>query len=64
MTGSARHLINAVICGLVLAHAIYWFASGRMETATELRIGLVVAQAILGLVGVIWFWSRSRGAST
>ena len=64
MTRSARHLINAVICGLVLAHAIYWFASGRMETATGLRIGLVVAQAILGLVGVVWFWSRSRGAST
>jgi hypothetical protein len=64
MTGSARHLINAVICGLVLAHAIYWLASGRMETATELRIGLVVAQAIVGLVGMIWFWSRSRRAST
>ena len=64
MTRSARHLINAVICGFVLAHAIYWFASGRVETATEIRIGLVVAQAILGLVGVIWFWSRSRGAST
>jgi high-affinity Fe2+/Pb2+ permease len=63
MTKSARHLINAVICGLVLAHAIYWFVSGRMETATELRIGLVVAQAILGFVGVIWFWSRSRGAA-
>jgi hypothetical protein len=64
MTGSARHLINAVICGVVLAHAIYLFASGRLETATEIRIGLVVAQAIAGLVGVIWFWSRSRGAST
>jgi hypothetical protein len=64
MTPSARHLINAVICGLVLAHAIWWFATGRMETATQLRIGLVVAQAIVGLFGVIWFWSRSRGAST
>ena len=64
MTRSARYLVNALVCALVLAHAIYWFVSGRMETATELRIGLVVAQAIVGFLGVIWFWSRSRGAST
>jgi hypothetical protein len=63
MTSRLRHRINAIICALVLAHAIYWFASGRMDTATELRIGLVVAQGVLGLVGVIWFWKRSRGAA-
>jgi hypothetical protein len=63
MTSAARHRINAAICLLVLAHAIWWFATGRMDTATQLRIGLVVAQAIVGLVGVVWFWSRSRGAS-
>lgn len=60
MTRSARYLINAAICALVLAHAIWWFATGRSATATDVRTGLVVVQAILGLVGVIWFWRRSR----
>ena len=64
MTNSVRHLINAVICALVLVHAVYWLVSGHMETATELRIGLVFAQALLGLVGAIWFWTRSRGVSS
>jgi hypothetical protein len=63
MTKAARYRINAAICALVLAHAIYWFISGRMEFATDMRIGLVVAQAVLGLIGVVWFWSRSRGFS-
>lgn len=63
MTNASRHRINAVICLLVLAHAVYWFVSGRMEFASNLRIGLVVAQAVLGLGGAAWFWSRSRGAT-
>jgi len=62
MSKSTRHLINAVICLVVGVHAIYWFAMGRAETATDLRIGLVVAQAVLGLFGAVWFYSRSRGA--
>jgi hypothetical protein len=56
-------LINAVICLVVGAHAIYWFAAGRAESATDLRVGLVVAQAIVGLFGAVWFYSRSRGAA-
>jgi hypothetical protein len=63
MSKAQRHLINAVICLLVLAHAVYWFVSGGTATATNLRIVLVVAQAALGLLGAVWFWSRSRGAS-
>ena len=63
MTKSTRHLVNAVICLLVGAHAIYWFATGRADTATDLRVGLVVAQAIVGLFGAVWFYSRSRGAA-
>ena len=58
-----RHRINAVICLLVLAHAVYLFATGRMEFASNLRIGLAVAEAVLGLGGAVWFWSRSRGAA-
>jgi len=62
MTNASRHRINAVICLLVLAHAVYWFMTGRAEFASTFRIGLVVAQAVLGLGGAAWFWSRSRGA--
>ena len=63
MTKVSRHRINAVICLLVLAHAIYWFSSGQMEFASNLRIGLRVAQAVLGLGGAVWFWNRARGAA-
>jgi len=63
MNKSSRHRINALICLLVIAHAVYWFVSGRMELASNARIGLVVAKALLGLGGAVWFWSRSRGAS-
>jgi predicted RNase H-like nuclease len=63
MTRAARFRINTLICALVAAHAVYWFVSGGTETATDLRIGLVVAQLVLGLIGVVWFWRRSRGAA-
>jgi len=63
MTKASRHRINAVICLLVLAHAVYLFVTGRLEFATNLRIGLAVAQAVVGLGGAVWFWSRSRGAA-
>lgn len=63
MTKTKRHLINAVIALLVGAHALYWFATGRAETASDLRVGLVVAQAVVGLLGAVWFYSRSRGAA-
>jgi hypothetical protein len=62
MTRAAAHRINAAICALVLAHAIYWFATGHASTATTLRVSLMVAQAALGAVGIVWFWRRSRGA--
>jgi hypothetical protein len=63
MTKTSRHRINALICVLVFAHAVYWFVTGRTDNATNLRVALVVAQAVLGLGGAVWFWSRSRGAS-
>jgi hypothetical protein len=62
MSRSARHLVNALISLAVGAHAVYWFATGNAELASNLRIGLVVAQAIVGFAGAIWFYSRSRGA--
>ncbi len=61
MTRRSRYLINVGICVLVLAHAIYRFA-GRPEVASELWLGLVVAQGVLGAFGIVWFWIRSRGA--
>ena len=64
MSRSTRFLVNAVLCLLVGAHAIYWFATGQSEFASSLRIGLVVAQAVVGFAGAIWFYSRSRGAAS
>jgi hypothetical protein len=62
MTRANVHRINTAICALVLAHAIYWFATGHAATATTFRVSLVVAQAVLGIIGIVWFWRRSLGA--
>jgi 4-amino-4-deoxy-L-arabinose transferase-like glycosyltransferase len=62
MTRAAGHRINAAICALVAAHAIYWFAAGHVASATTFRVSLVIAQAVLGAVGVVWFWRRALGA--
>jgi hypothetical protein len=45
---------------LVAGHAIYWFAMGRADFATDLQVGLRVAQAVAGFAGAIWFLVRSR----
>ncbi len=63
MSKSARYLLNAVLCLLVGAHAVYWFATGQGEFASAMRVGLKVAQAVVGLAGAIWFYGRSRGAA-
>jgi len=60
MSRTVRYVVNALICLLVGAHAVYWFATGRAELATDLRVGLVVAQAVAGFAGAIWFFMRSR----
>ena len=62
MARSSRYLINAAICVLVLAHAIYRFAT-RPEVASELWLGLVAAEGVLGAFGIVWFLLRARGAS-
>lgn len=64
MSRSVRFLLNAVLCLLVGAHAVYWFAMGRAELASDVRIGLVVAQAVVGFAGAIWFFVRSRTVSS
>jgi hypothetical protein len=63
MTRAARHRINAVICVLVIAYAVYQFATGDMGSWPTLRIWLVGAEAVLGVTGAIWFWRRSLGAA-
>lgn len=60
MRASPRHYVNALVCAIVLAHAIYLFAAGRLETATALRTSLAIAQAVLGAIGVVWFLARAR----
>jgi len=64
MSRSARFIVNAVLCLLVAGHAVYWFATGRAELAPDFQIGLRVAQAVVGFAGAIWFFVRSRSAST
>ncbi len=63
MSKSVRYLVNALLCVLVGAHAVYWFATGQSEFASSIGVGLKVAQAVVGLAGAIWFYSRSRGAA-
>jgi hypothetical protein len=63
MARSTRHALNSLVCLLVGAHAIYWFAMGRAADATDFRVGLVVAQAVVGFAGAIWFYGRARGAA-
>ena len=60
MSRTVRYVLNALLCLLVGGHAVYWFATGRAELATDFRVGLVVAQAVAGFAGAIWFFMRSR----
>ena len=64
MSRSVRYLLNAVLLLLLGGQAVWWFATGRAEFAPSLDVWLKVAQAIVGLAGAIWFFSRSRGAAS
>ena len=64
MSRSARFVVNAVLCLLVGAHAVYWFATGRAELAPDLQVGLRAVQGVVGFAGAIWFFIRSRSVST
>jgi hypothetical protein len=64
MSRSVRYLLNALLLLLLGGHAVWWFAAGRAEFAPDLTVWLKVAQAIVGLAGAIWFFSRSRGAAS
>ena len=59
MTRSARHRINAGIALLVLAHAIYRFVADDMQLGGGLHAASIVAEAVIGIVGAVWFWFRS-----
>jgi len=63
MSRSMRFLLNAALCLLVGGYAVYWFATGRAQFASDIQIGLFVAQAVVGLGGAIWFFMRSRSVS-
>ena len=63
MSRSARFLVNAALLLLVAAHAVYWFAMGRAEFATDLQVGLRVAQGIAGFAGALWFFIRARSVA-
>jgi hypothetical protein len=60
VTKSTRHLVNALVLLVIGAHAIYWFAAGNAERATDLVVGLRGAQGVLGFAGALWFYVRAR----
>jgi hypothetical protein len=64
MARSTRFVVNAVLCALVGAHAIYWFATGQAASASNVGVGLKVAQGVVGFAGAIWFYSRSRSVAS
>jgi hypothetical protein len=64
MSRRVRYLVNALLCLVVGAYAVYWFATGRAQLATGLQVGLAGAGAVVGLAGAVWFFLRSRNAST
>ena len=39
MSRSIRYLLNALLCLLVGGHGVYWFAMGRAEFASDVRVG-------------------------
>ena len=64
MSRKGRYLVNALILLLIGAHGVYRFAMQREELAAEgLWFGLVVAQAVVGIAGAVWFFARSRQVS-
>jgi hypothetical protein len=64
MSKSNRYLVNAGVCLLVGAHAVWWFASGQSAFNSGFWIGLRVLQAVVGFAGAIWFFARSRSAAS
>ena len=64
MSRKGRYLLNAVVLLLIGAHGVYRFTTQREELAAEgLWLGLVVAQAVVGIAGAVWFFARSRQVS-
>ena len=63
MSRAMRYRINALICVLVLAYAAYQLATGDLTSWPTLRIWLVAAEAVLGVIGALWFSRRSLGAA-
>ncbi len=63
MSKVSRHRVNAVVCLLALAYALYWFGTGQMNGAPGWLVGLMGVLAMLGIGGAAWFLYRARGAT-
>jgi hypothetical protein len=63
MRRNTRHIVSALICLVVGAHAAWWFATGRASFASGFDVALTVTQAVVGFGGALWFYARARGAS-
>ncbi|HVY65564.1 MAG TPA: hypothetical protein VHH11_12155 [Gammaproteobacteria bacterium] len=63
MSKVSRHRVNAVVCLLALAYALYWFTTGQMAGAPGWRVALMGALVVLGIGGAVWFLRRAQGAA-
>lgn len=63
MSKASRHRVNAVVCLLAFAYALYWFFTGQMKQAPTWVVGLMGALVVLGIGGAAWFLRRARGAA-
>jgi hypothetical protein len=63
MSKASRHRVNAVVCLLAFAYALYWFVTGQMSQAPMWRAGMMGALAVLGIGGAVWFLLRARSAA-
>ena len=63
MSKASRHRVNAVVCLLALAYALYWFATGQMNGAPAWQVGLMGVLVVVGIGGAIWFLYRAGRAA-
>jgi hypothetical protein len=63
MSKASRHRVNAVVCVLALAYALYWFGTGQMTGAPSWVVAMMGVLVIVAIGGAAWFWRRARGAA-
>lgn len=63
MSKASRHRVNAVVCLLAFAYALYWFGTGQRAQAPGWVVAMMGALVVIGIAGAVWFLRRARGAA-